>query len=307
MPDLEQLLEHTSRTFALAIPLLPEPTRTDVTVAYLVFRIADTLEDAINLPPLERKRALEEFGMLLESPSGSLAFAETRSAQLRTGNPWYCRLVAETPQVLEVLAKRSPSVQQTVRLHAGRTAFGMASFLERGSQRLKSLSDLQHYCYCVAGIVGEMLTEIFVDRIDAFTASRDVRLHAKAFGEGLQLVNILKDSDADSQCGRFFLPRGVALSAIFQMVKEDLSQAQLYVEALRQAHAPPGYVAFARLPIELAWLTLDHVGRDGPGSKVSRREVARILAELSSHAEPKSLTRSEENNQRDLRLGASAT
>ena len=43
---LDRLLAETSRTFALTIPLLPEPTRRETTVAYLLFRIADTLEDA---------------------------------------------------------------------------------------------------------------------------------------------------------------------------------------------------------------------------------------------------------------------
>jgi phytoene/squalene synthetase len=33
--------------FALAIPLLPEPTRNRVGIAYLLFRIADTFEDAV--------------------------------------------------------------------------------------------------------------------------------------------------------------------------------------------------------------------------------------------------------------------
>ena len=33
-------------TFALSIPRLPDPLRGEVTVAYLLFRIADTLEDA---------------------------------------------------------------------------------------------------------------------------------------------------------------------------------------------------------------------------------------------------------------------
>ena len=42
MTTLEDLLEKTSRTFALAIPVLPEPTRRQVMIAYLRFRIADT-------------------------------------------------------------------------------------------------------------------------------------------------------------------------------------------------------------------------------------------------------------------------
>ncbi|HZD06425.1 MAG TPA: squalene/phytoene synthase family protein, partial [Longimicrobiales bacterium] len=45
MADLGRLLDRTSRTFALNIPLLPQPTRREVTVAYLLFRIADTFED----------------------------------------------------------------------------------------------------------------------------------------------------------------------------------------------------------------------------------------------------------------------
>ena len=44
--ELQALLGETSRTFALAIPRLPEPRMTEVTVAYLLFRIADTFKDA---------------------------------------------------------------------------------------------------------------------------------------------------------------------------------------------------------------------------------------------------------------------
>ena len=60
---LQDLLVKTSRTFALAIPLLPEPTRREVTVAYLLFRIADTFEDAsVEWDKPAQKRALFEFG-----------------------------------------------------------------------------------------------------------------------------------------------------------------------------------------------------------------------------------------------------
>ena len=66
--DLDRLLEQTSRTFALSIPLLPEPTRREVTVAYLLFRIADTFEDASSWPRALRIAALERFIQLLEAP-----------------------------------------------------------------------------------------------------------------------------------------------------------------------------------------------------------------------------------------------
>src|SRR5580658_2267000 len=41
----QQILPHVSRTFALTIPQLPAALRTPVTNAYLLCRIADTIED----------------------------------------------------------------------------------------------------------------------------------------------------------------------------------------------------------------------------------------------------------------------
>ena len=64
--ELDRLLAETSRTFALSIPLLEEPTRHQVTLAYLLFRIADTFEDAETWPRDRRVRALGEFARLLE-------------------------------------------------------------------------------------------------------------------------------------------------------------------------------------------------------------------------------------------------
>ena len=64
--DVQDLLVRTSRTFAVSIPLLSEPTRTEVGLAYLLFRIADTFEDAVAWPRAQRLAALAEFGQLLE-------------------------------------------------------------------------------------------------------------------------------------------------------------------------------------------------------------------------------------------------
>jgi farnesyl-diphosphate farnesyltransferase len=47
----DQILPHVSRTFALTIPQLPLGLRTAVTNAYLLCRIADTIEDEPALSP----------------------------------------------------------------------------------------------------------------------------------------------------------------------------------------------------------------------------------------------------------------
>ena len=48
----ERILPHVSRTFALTIPQLPAALRIPVTNAYLLCRIADTIEDEDLLRPL---------------------------------------------------------------------------------------------------------------------------------------------------------------------------------------------------------------------------------------------------------------
>src|SRR5512136_1503929 len=99
MITLEDLLEKTSRTFALSIPVLPEPTRRQVMIAYLLFRIADTFEDAAHWPPEKRIEALREFQDLLGdfSPEKASRLAGKWTAAGASPHPGYRELIEETP------------------------------------------------------------------------------------------------------------------------------------------------------------------------------------------------------------------
>ena len=66
-PRLRALLQKTSRTFALTIPLLPQPLQTEVAMAYLLFRIIDTFEDATRVGARRRAKALGLFAHLVEN------------------------------------------------------------------------------------------------------------------------------------------------------------------------------------------------------------------------------------------------
>jgi phytoene/squalene synthetase len=57
----EQILQHVSRSFALTIPQLPADLRTPVTTAYLLCRIADTIEDEAALPAAAKLASLRRF------------------------------------------------------------------------------------------------------------------------------------------------------------------------------------------------------------------------------------------------------
>jgi len=294
MPDLDDLLEKTSRTFALSIPLLPEPTRREVTLAYLLFRIADTFEDAATWGRAQRIGALEDFIALLEAPrpARTRALAAAWCAGAPIEHAGYQELLRETPFVLEAFFALGEPARAIVRHHTVRTARGMAGFVARtgddGALRLRDLQDLRDYCYVVAGIVGELCTDLFLlDRPSLASAADDLKRHARWFGEGLQLVNILKDSAFDATEGRSYLPAALDRATVLAIAREDLGRASAYVAALeRRPDAPDpdtrGLIAFNALPVLLAYATLDKVEAQGPGSKISRDELWSIVARLEN-------------------------
>ena len=287
-PDrMHELLTKSSRTFALNIPLLPEPTRCEVTVAYLLFRVADTLEDSTAWSRQRKIDELQRFGTFLRRPDPQSAaqLASDWEAEPPCDHEGYRELLVELPLVMEINSSLAPESQKLILEHTLRTIEGMSSFLARedGSElQLRDVKDLQAYCYAVAGIVGETLTELFIkDSEELEPVAPILRGLSAAFGEALQLVNILKDSAWDSDEGRHFLPAGGSTSDVFALARDDLGSAARYVICLAQAGASRGVVAFTALPLLLARATIDRVEKDGPGSKITRIEVAEIIEELN--------------------------
>ena len=77
---------------------------------------------------------------------------------------------------------------------------------------LPALVDLDRYCYFVAGIVGEMLTDLFCEHSDLEMAVHrrdELMALAVCFGQGLQMTNILKDIWEDRNSNTCWLPRSL--------------------------------------------------------------------------------------------------
>ncbi len=285
-PDLDDLLEKTSRTFALSIPLLPEPARLEVQVAYLLFRIADTFEDGALWPPDQRIRALADFERVLARPVEASPVAGEWTANPPISHEGYIELLAATPEVLGALWSLPEDARATMTRHLVRTARGMAGFVARTGEsdqlRLRDLRDLRRYCYVVAGIVGEMLTDLFLlNSASLVSAASYLRRRAPLFGEGLQLVNILKDSSFDQTEGRSYLHGAEDRSQVFALARRDLDRASEYVGALQRHGEPRGVVAFCALPVLLARASLERVERLGPGSKITRPEVQALVSQMN--------------------------
>lgn len=287
MSLVDDLLLKTSRTFALAIPMLPEPTRHAVGVAYLLFRIADTFEDAAAWPRARRIETLTTFADLLER--GELQALCAQAPQWRSPPPiehaGYLELLEQTPSVLRELSGLSPGARAIVLKHTVRTTRGMADIVSRGDAqgnlKLQSVRELQDYCYLVAGIVGELLTDLFLHDAPQLGAVRGpLEASTKAFGEGLQLVNILKDSGDDAREGRVYLPTAVDRDVVMDLARDNLDAASAYIGALQEGGAPKGFLGFTGISVLLARAALASLEENGPGAKVPRLEVMRLMGKL---------------------------
>jgi farnesyl-diphosphate farnesyltransferase len=288
MADIDELLAKTSRTFAITIPVLPMPTRDEVGIAYLLFRIIDTFEDATRWPPAGRIEAIRQFIELLDDPDPARArrFSAECTAIPPIDHAGYLELLGEIPFVLSQLQSLSELSRHLVRAHVRRSAEGMIDVVSRaGPDRLLELStvdELRRYCYVVAGIVGEMLTELFLLNRPQLTPAADyLRVRSRPFGEGLQLVNILKDAQADAREGRIYIPTA-RRAEVVELAHADLVSAAEYTLALQQQGGERGLVAFDALLVRLAVGTLAAMRSQRPGGKLTRTEVFGIVASVFS-------------------------
>lgn len=281
---LDRLLLKTSRTFALSIPCLPQPVRRQVTAAYLLFRIADTLEDATLWEPCRQAQELSAFARVVAGEANldarEIARGWLREPPLEQAD--YLELLGDAGLVLSELQAMPPRVAEIVRQHTLRTVESMTGYVLRPRPiRLQSLDELKAYCYAVAGIVGEMLTELFLDsEAGLLPVAEELRRRSVPFGEALQLVNILKDAAADALEGRRYMPPDTPRESLFALARSDLRRAAEYVRLLQHGGARRGIVEFNALPVMLAWFSLDRIEAGGPGAKLTRAEVFAAVATL---------------------------
>jgi farnesyl-diphosphate farnesyltransferase len=208
----DQILPHVSRTFALTIPQLPAGLRTAVTNAYLLCRIADTIEDEPALSPPETLAFLQRFSASLAGQADSIALAREIGPRLSERTlPTERDLVVNMERVLRVLYRLNAPQRAAIQRCVDLMCRGMPRF--QFSASLKGLArsgDLDEYCYYVAGVVGEMLTDLFCDYSPKIARERQaLSAIAASFAQGLQMTNILKDVWEDRSRGACWLPQDV--------------------------------------------------------------------------------------------------
>ena len=208
----DEILPHVSRTFALTIPQLPAALRTAVTSAYLLCRIADTIEDEPALSASDTYLFLERFTAVVKGAEDAPTLARDLVPRLSERTlPAERDLVANMERVIRVIGRLDERQRAAIRRCIEVMSRGMHQFQRTASLKgLARSSDMDAYCYYVAGIVGETLTELFCAYSPAamrhYAALYEL---APSFGQGLQMTNILKDVWEDRSRGACWLPQEV--------------------------------------------------------------------------------------------------
>jgi farnesyl-diphosphate farnesyltransferase len=309
----EQILRRVSRSFALTIPQLPAGLRSQVTNAYLLCRIADTIEDESALSVAATLSSLERFVAVVrgEDEPAELADALLPQLSIRT-SPAERELVRNMERIIRVTSRLQRSQRRAIEQCVAVMCRGMHHFQRTASLRgLPRVRDLSDYCYFVAGVVGELLTELFCDYSPKIARQRD-RLHELdiSFGQGLQMTNILKDIWEDRNQGSCWLPQDIfsrhdidvaalspqyrdsgfadALSELVGITHAHLHNALSYTLLIPGEEA--GIRRFCLWAIGLALLTLRNIERapdftSAEQVKVSRSRLVltQILTSASVH------------------------
>ena len=132
------------------------------------------------------------------------------------------------PACLSLLQALSPEDQTSVRWVLGHITRGQVLDVQRfgqGPAALATDAALDEYTWLVAGCVGEFWTELCARHLPGF-ATRSVdamRLAGRAYGMGLQRLNILRDAGADLAAGRCYFPE--SRLAVLGLSPEQLMQA----------------------------------------------------------------------------------
>lgn len=300
-----EILPAVSRTFALGIRVLSGKLGDAVRSAYLICRIADTIEDDPSLTAEHRAELFDALVLCFDRPESAMTFA--RDAQRLSGDPAHVRLVRHADLVFEVYHTLPDDSRASVRHWAGEMIAGMRKFAlvyPRGV-RIQNLDEYREYCYYVAGTVGYLLTDLWHQHSPSIGKRQyqALRIHCHAFGQALQTVNILKDVARDAEHeNSIYIPHDLlvahssghetilaphrapetnqALVTLVQLAWRDLDDATAYLLAIpRRAVA---IRLFCALPLLFAYATLRDLTRHPDA--LLRREVVKI-----SRGEVKSL------------------
>lgn len=262
-------LDRVSRSFAFCIRQLPSPLREWIGLSYLLCRIVDTIEDSAWMEAGDQFSAFEIFdsNLMARERAGEL---DQWASRFPPGLPeGESLLLRDSRRLLADFHKLPPPVHEVIRELVLSMSQGMQHFCRQrqgGPLRLKSLNEVNQYCFFVAGVVGEILAKLVARVEPKFDLSQVNLLRAHHFGLFLQKVNLLKDQVKDETEGRHLIPS--------REIVEDSSQENAAQALDFLLQVPRGQREFRRFCAWSLFLGIEALGvaRDS----VLRRTVLKV-------------------------------
>lgn len=211
-----ELLKSVSRSFYLTIQFLPRQMRSAVALGYMLARATDSVADALDTPTPLKLRALQAMQCAIEAEvdveeTQALHALLTQQVAPTIPNESERTLMGEFSSYLSVLRAFPDNQRMLIRKVLGTIIEGQVWDLTAFNtcNTVQSDDDTRHYTYMVAGCVGEFWTELgYATMGEAFCSASRKELMIQAgvrYGQGLQLINILRDMEEDACRGRRYL------------------------------------------------------------------------------------------------------
>lgn len=257
------MLKQTSRTFYIPISGLDAGLKEAVASAYLCMRAIDEIEDH---EELANSLKIE----LLSGVHAAFQSIDVIDAIRKLLAPYKADLPEVSLRLDEWLLLCPPTARPVIEQYIAKMSLEMSQWVAKGWS-IHTEADLDGYTYSVAGMVGEMLSDLWLWH-DGTPSDRE---KAIAFGRGLQAVNILRNQAEDGKRGVSFFPEGWGFKEMQQYTRRNLELADAYIADLKQGPA----LKFCKVPLALAHATLNLLSAGG--SKLTRDAVMKIVSKVT--------------------------
>ena len=263
-----ETLKQTSRTFYIPIVRLPGELQDAVASAYLCMRAIDEIEDTPDLDNQTKAQLLRSVSLRLQSITDPDSYFQI-GANLTN----YSAILPEVSLRVGEWASLAPqSIAPRICDATAAMADRMAYWAEQ-NWTINTEADLDRYTFSVAGAVGLLLSDLW----SWYDGTKTNRTQAIAFGRGLQAVNIVRNQGEDIQRGVSFIPDGWTNRDIQNYARNQLKQANLYIESLPKGSPA---LSFCQIPYVLAKGTLDAIAIGKP--KLTRHDVISLVEKVTN-------------------------
>lgn len=223
------LLRTASRTFAIGIERLPGVLCEATTIAYLLLRVSDYLEDNEEMET-DQKVSLLNLWVNVLREEADVETLTSYFTDANTQNP--DAIVAQhSKEILLQLRSLPYAVQEIIARHVIHCTLGMARWTQIGPN-VADEKEMDDYMFEVAGRVGYLITQLFAWYSHTIRRKeREIMPLAREFGLGLQTVNIIRGLREDFERGWVYVPK-IFLSEM-GLTKEQLFDTENRERALQ--------------------------------------------------------------------------